>query len=103
MPPWSKSDRKRLRKQAADHIEAVQSILRAWDPIGVYPNIEGAPRDEYDSYAPRIVSLLHEGCTREKLAAHLQYIRVRWIGLPPSPEQDRQFADKLVSWWAALQ
>jgi hypothetical protein len=37
-------------------LSRVEGILRRWDPIGVRPG-ELAPIDEYDSYAPHIVSI----------------------------------------------
>jgi hypothetical protein len=44
-------------------IPDVQAMLRTWDPIGVFGfgGDERAYHDEYDSYAPSVLSLLLRG------------------------------------------
>ena len=64
-------------------IRLVQAILRRWDPIGAEPGAV-APSDEYDSYAPHIVSLVKRGCTAEELASHLEHLGSETMGLGPS-------------------
>ena len=54
-------DRKVLKNAAMADIRIAESILRRWDPIGVEPG-KFAPADEYDSYAPHIVSMVNSGC-----------------------------------------
>jgi hypothetical protein len=78
-----------------DSISRVQELLRRWDPIGVLPG-EVAPADEYDSYAPSIVSLVAQGCSREQLCAHLETIRTRTIGLGPNHDRDWQTAGEII-------
>jgi hypothetical protein len=79
----SAHDRKTLKDAAMADIHLVQAILRRWDPIGVEPG-SVAPADEYDSYAPHIVSLVKNGCTAEELAAHLERLGSETMGLGPS-------------------
>ena len=52
------SDDSKVRKRGAMvRVRAVEEILRRWDPIGVEAG-KLAPLDEYDRYAPHIVSLV---------------------------------------------
>lgn len=60
-----------LKKRAMASIAKVEATLREWDPLSLAPG-EMAPLDEYDSYAPRIVSMIERGCSTEELAAHLR-------------------------------
>ena len=57
----SSDDNKARKKEAMTRVRAVQAILRRWDPMDLAPG-EFAPADEYDSYAPHIVSLVAQGC-----------------------------------------
>ena len=34
------------------------------------------PADEYDGYAPHIVSMISQGCSLDQLCAHLESVRV---------------------------
>jgi hypothetical protein len=88
----SKKQRKRL---AMSKIRRVQAILRRWDPIGVLPG-EFAPADEYDDYAPHIVSMLYQGCSVNALADHLSGLRIETIGLEDNPERDREIAIEIM-------
>ena len=76
-------DRKKLKGEAMADIRLVEAILRRWDPIGVEPG-SAAPADEYDSYAPLIVSMVKGGCTIEELATHLERLGSEVMGLGPS-------------------
>ena len=81
-------------------VRVVESILRRWDPINVQPGVE-APADEYDSYAPHIVSMVKGGCTVEVLASHLERIASDTMGLGPSSSlsqaRSRQIAAEIVA------
>ena len=79
----SAPDHKTRKNVAMADIRLVQAILRRWDPIGVEPGV-AAPADEYDSYAPHIVSLVKGGCTAEELASHLEHLASETMGLGPS-------------------
>lgn len=67
-------DKKMQKKRAAEQVQAVQSILREWDPMGLAPRAM-APADEYDAYAPAIVSLISKGATLVELTDHLDGLR----------------------------
>ena len=70
-------------------------ILRRWDPRGVRPG-KSAPADEYDSYAPHIVSMVAQGGSLEGLCAHLESIRLETIGVGPDPVRDREIANEIL-------
>lgn len=77
------------RKSWKPTVEAVQRILWLdWDPIGV--NDHAAAIDEYDSYAPAIVSLLAQGCSAAELDLHLSRIETDSMGLSQAPPTARQ-------------
>jgi hypothetical protein len=91
-----RDDLKKERKRAAmDRVAKVQEILRRWDPIGVQPG-ELAPADEYDSYAPHIVSMVAQGCSREQLCAHLEASRTETMGVGANRERDWEFAGEII-------
>lgn len=74
--------------------EELRLILwAAWDPI------RGVPRDEYETYAPQIASLLRSGASPDEVAAKLGEIRTETIGLPPDPQADRAVAEKIRDWY----
>ena len=87
-----------LKHEAMALVRVVEQILRRWDPIGVDPGVL-APADEYDSYAPHIVSMLAAGCSVDVLARHLQHIRTDLIGLPANLNRDTQCAIELLASW----
>jgi hypothetical protein len=60
---------------------------------------EGSPMDEYDSYAPHIVSLLSAGVSKLELAAHLEHIRTVLIGLPADTSRDVKCAEEILASW----
>lgn len=84
-----------MRRVAVRRVAAVQEILRRWDPIGVHPG-EVAPDDEYDSYAPHIVSMVAQGCSIEQLCEHLRGFRVNTIGVYSNASRDREIATEIV-------
>ena len=100
MPVLSPKARKR---QATAQIRAVEGVLRRWDPIGVEPGISG-PADEYDSYAPHIVTMVLAGAAANDVALHLGKLRVQSIGLSTDFASDEAFAlevfDALRPWLA---
>src|SRR5207249_3066866 len=93
------------RKAYLAHLDAVRSILRTWDPIGVFACEQASirvPDTEYDSYAPHIVSMLARGCSEADLIAHLGQLRTSAMGLRPEPISDRRSALELRTWWQSL-
>jgi hypothetical protein len=92
----SRPDQKTRNISAMADIRTVARILRLWDPIGVAPG-HGAPADEYDSYAPHIVSMVKGGCTIEELAGHLEHLAVLTIGLGPSSPSSQAHSLKFAT------
>ena len=88
-------DRGARKHDAMKWVAKVQDILRRWDPIGVRPG-EIAPADEYDDYAPHIVSMVAGGCSMDDLCNHLSTIRVNIIGGEPNPGKDREIASEIL-------
>ena len=84
---------KDLKRRAMADIAKVQEVLRRWDPIGLN---ELLPSDEYDSYAPHIVSLVSENPSHEKLAEHLSDIQTQRIGIPETRERNLEIARQIV-------
>jgi|HubBroStandDraft_6_1064221.scaffolds.fasta_scaffold3013605_1 hypothetical protein len=71
-----------------------------WDPIGV----RGEPnaRDEYDSYAPHVYTLIQNGATAEQIADHLEKIATERMGLNSNKEHSLITAHTLLDWRAIL-
>jgi hypothetical protein len=92
----SAPDQKTLKNAAMADIRLVEAGLRRWDPIGVEPG-SVAPADEYDSYAPRIVSMVKSGCTVDELAAHLEHLGSETMGLGPSNALSRAHSLKFAA------
>ncbi len=88
-------DHKTRKNAAIASIRLVEEILRQWDPIGVQPGMM-APADEYDSYAPHMVSMVEGGCTVEQLAAHLDELSSATIGVGSNPKASATFAAQII-------
>src|SRR5437763_1019765 len=84
-----------------EELLGVRKILALWDPIGVIGDLEeaGLPPDEYDAYAPAILTMLRRGTVRDEIVQHLGLIQSRLMGLPPGRDHDRWIADQLLEWW----
>ena len=86
-----------LKRQFRSDIEQVKAILRRWDPIGVFPYWPDSPtEDEYDSYAPHILSLLYGLSDVVALADHLEKLRTVEMGLPRLRKRDEETARELA-------
>ena len=83
------------KKSAMKQVAAVESILRRWDPIGVFPEL-GGPADEYDSYAPHIVSMVARGCSLQELVSHLHQVRTITMGVEEDPVRDMEVASEIL-------
>lgn len=91
------SDDSKVRKRGAMvRVRAVEEILRRWDPIGVEAG-KLAPLDEYDSYAPQIVSLVAQRCSVDELSAHLHTVRTEVIGVGARPDRDVEVAADILT------
>ena len=82
-------------------LRMVERLLQVWDPIEVSRDQaeDGVPPTEYDSYAPKVLALLHQGCSVDELAQHLASARSGPLGLRPSRAKDHAFAEGLLAWW----
>lgn len=78
------------------NVEVVQAILRRWDPMDLAPG-EFAPADEYDSYAPHIVSLVAQGCSVEQILDHLQRLRSGMVCMRENPKHDIEIAGEILA------
>ena len=64
-----------------DGIRRVSAALREhWDPIGV-GQIPDLPENEYDSYAPQVLSMFREGADDLAVAAYLSEVERTSMGL----------------------
>jgi hypothetical protein len=86
------------------HLPRVQAFLRSWDPIGILSvdDVPESARDEYDSYAPRVLSILMRRGGAADIAEFLEAIRTENIGLPPDGPRDDALANAIVAWWKSL-
>jgi len=91
----SSLDQESREKAARDNVRLVEGILRRWDPIGIQPGTF-APADEYDSYAPHIVSMVECGCTMEELAGHLDHLSSDTMGVGSNLKASQKFAAQIV-------
>jgi hypothetical protein len=81
----------RPRDWKAD-VDAIRPILmNEWDPIGC-----GVPDDEYDSYIPVIYHFMQSRVSVETLAAHLEAIETKRMGLSARPKINVRVAELLL-------
>jgi len=84
-----------LKRHAMAQVRSVEAVLRRWDPIGVLM-VDGGPEDEYDSYAPHIVSLIRHGGSLAEVVAHLNHLRTESMGLPMDTQADTAVAEEII-------
>ena len=80
-------------------LENLKALLwEEWDPIGL--NETACPRDEYDSYALKLYSMLKSNALRDEVLNYLVWVRTEYIGIgekgDPAIEADRIVADKAM-------
>jgi hypothetical protein len=66
-------DRKALRDWRRQVREV---LLREWDPIA------GSPKDEYDTYADQIATLIYNGANDGQLLQYLEWSETDAMGFP---------------------
>ena len=69
-------------------------LIREWDPIGVGDLDEAG--DEYDSYAPDLMSMLNRQATPSEIFEYLWYVETEHMGLPGDREHTMAIARRLV-------
>lgn len=89
-------DNKSRKNDAMRQVRIVEAILRRWNPIGLEPG-EDWPADEYDRYAPPIVTLVAAGCSIDDLARHLAAVSTDSIGRASAPEDEIDFAREIIT------
>jgi len=63
----------------------------------VFPNWESSPaRDEYDSYAPQLLSMLYSNKPLSEIADRLETLRTNTMGLPRRRQRDEAIASQLL-------
>lgn len=70
-------------------------LITDWDPIGVQSFPEA--RDEYDSYAPDILSILEAERSVEDIYSYLLWAEVENMGLSADTQKARAVALKLAA------
>jgi hypothetical protein len=90
----SRTVRKIRKRQAMADVQVVCVELRFWDPMGLGTI---ARPDEYDAYAPHIVSLVAEGTTDFRLAHHLSSVQTEQMGVPATPALNIQVAQRIIA------
>lgn len=86
---------KEQKRHTMEQVRQVEAILRSWNPIGILPAADG-PADEYDSYAPHIVSVVQRGNSLAQLVIHLHHLRTETMGLPANMELDKETAEEII-------
>jgi hypothetical protein len=79
-----------------EEVRRVEDIVRRWDPINAQPGVIGPP-DEYDSYAPHIVSMVKAGWSVDELANHLESLAVETMGVGLSSTRSRVHSSEVAS------
>jgi len=77
-------------------LEAIKKLFLAeWDPIGVAGNPEVS--DEYDSYAMRVFTMLHQGADADAIAEYLHWVESDHMGLSNASGRSRRIAEQAVA------
>jgi hypothetical protein len=95
MNPMTTHENKTNKRDPVAKIRLVESVLRRWDPVGVQPG-RFAPADEYDSFAPQIVSMVESGCSADALVAHLEHLSVETMGVGSNLRASTKFASEIM-------
>ncbi len=89
------SSRKAALAEAERYLTAIKAaLLKEWDPIGVkdVPEV----RDEYDSYAPHVYTLLTTGRPQHELYDYLWRLETEHMGLKGDRQATARFAERLL-------
>ena len=75
-------------------LKSVNEVLyNEWAPIGF---VGGLPKDEYESYAMHVISLLSSGATEAELASYLALTGESILGTPIAVESVQGVARRLI-------
>lgn len=75
-------------------------VFYRWDPIGISDS--DWPRDEYETYVPRIFRVVMEKDSPEPIAALLGNIQMEFMGLSESRQRNLAVAEQMLSIKATL-
>ena len=90
-----------LTKSELELRERVDEVLYyVWDPIGVADCT--AARDEYERYLPKVCSLLQQEADASAVAAYLDALVSKQMGLQKNTEHSKRVAKLLLSWKARI-
>jgi hypothetical protein len=83
--------------------ELRQVLYWKWDPIGVN-DVFPASADEYDHYAPKVVSALRGGARENEVVDLLRTFETEWMGLSGDrTDHLRTVAEDIVGWFEESQ
>jgi hypothetical protein len=86
------SDR-RVQKFREVLCEVNDLLYEEWAPIGLVGSL---PRDEYETYAMRVVSMLADGASEIEIARYLVRTAEAITGQPASGENSESVAKQLI-------
>lgn len=92
--------RKLSAEQKALYKRVDEIVFYRWDPIGISDS--DWPRDEYETYVPRIFGRVLENDSPEPIAALLGNIQMEFMGLSESRQSNLAIAEQLLSIKATL-
>lgn len=72
----------------------IETLNREWDPIGV---VSAGIKDEYDSYAGKLASMIRSGASDQQLMDYLEWAGTENMGLGQSSDQTRAVTAKVVA------
>ena len=83
-----------MMKSFKEQSQAVAHVLfERWNPLGIGSD---GPKDEYDSFAPRLIGLASRGETDAEIAEYLADIEVNQMGLRASQSANRLAVAALI-------
>lgn len=80
----------------SERVRVVEGIIRKWDPLGLRPGAV-VPANEYDRYAPPIVSMVLAGASIDALARHLAAIATDSTGSGAVESRDHEVAREIIA------
>jgi len=92
--------RKLTQEQKALYRRVDEIVFYRWDPLGISDS--DWPRDEYETYVPRIFGAVIGNDSPEPIAALLGSIQMEFLGLCQSQQRNLAVAEQMLSIKAAL-
>ena len=86
-------DLQELKKRAKNRIEIDEILWNDWDPIGIN---DCAPRDEYQSYVPRILNMVMNGSKSKEISIELYHIETEIMGLLGDKKRCAEISNKII-------